>query len=382
MHSEFSIRTTASVVSQKLSLETSTSKKRLFSRLSRKLRKKALRNTILGANLLILALVFAFLVHNTSAGQGNAQPVVVASDSADSGSLTDPLNQLSTVQIAVQVARMTGIYEATSVTNLADSESAAVNVAQADNQVVAKPQVISTNAPSRDDIVSYVTQPGDTLSSLAIKFGVTSNSIQWSNELKAATITPGMKLVIPPVNGIVYTVQAGDTIASLAQKYDADSAQITSINDAEISGITTGEQIIIPNGSLQTTSNSSSSYAVNALNSNFTPTYGYNGYDYGYCTWFVANQIAVPSNWGNASSWAFYAAASGWNVSLTPAVGSIAQTAAAAGGEGHVGIVEAISPDGSSVEVKDMNNYGDGGGFGRVGEAWVPVSSYEHYITH
>ena len=91
----------------------------------------------------------------------------------------NPLDQLSSAQIAVQVARMTGIYEATSVTNLADSESAATNVVATDNQVISKPVIVTTgaNAKSNQDIVKYVTQPGDTVTSLAIKFGVTSNSI-------------------------------------------------------------------------------------------------------------------------------------------------------------------------------------------------------------
>jgi hypothetical protein len=29
-----------------------------------------------------------------------------------------------------------------------------------------------------------------------------------------------------------------------------------------------------------------------------------------------------------------------------------------------------------------MNNYGDGGGFDRVGEGWVSLSTFEHYISH
>ncbi len=77
---------------------------------------------------------------------------------------------------------------------------------------------------------------------------MTSNSIKWSNNLTADTVSPGTALVIPPVNGIVYTVKAGDTAASLAVKYSANADQITAMNDAEISGLPAGEQIIIPNG--------------------------------------------------------------------------------------------------------------------------------------
>ena len=280
---------------------------------------------------------------------------------------------------------MTGIYEATPVANQAESESAAINIVQSDNQVVTKPSIVTTSAPSREDIVHYTAVAGDTVNSLAVKFGVTSNSILWSNGLTSySTISAGEALVIPPVNGIVYTVQSGDTVTSLAAKFSADSNQITSYNDAEISGIYAGEQILIPNGTEDNASaasaSSGSSYGSNSLSASYAPVYGYNGYDYGYCTWYVASQISVPSNWGNASSWAYYAGASGWDVSLAPTVGAIAQTANAAGGQGHVAIVDGVSADGTMIEYKDMNGLA---GWGRVGQSgWVSAATFQHYITH
>jgi surface antigen len=183
--------------------------------------------------------------------------------------------------------------------------------------------------------------------------------------------------VIPPVNGIVYTVKAGDTPQSLATKYNANAAQITAYNDAEISGLQTGEQIVIPNGQIQPAAASNFSDNTPA---NFYPAYGSNGYDYGFCTWYVASQISVPNNWGNASSWAYYAALTGWTVSSTPIVGAIAQTPYAAGGEGHVAIVTAVSADGSQIQYKDMNGLA---GWGRVGySGWVSASTFPHYIYH
>ncbi len=331
--------------------------------------------------------VIAFTVHNSSSAQVSNQAVVANNGGSTNSTLqANPLDQLSSAQIAVQVAKMTGIYETTSVTNLADSETASINVVPSDNQVINKPTVIATGtvAKSREDIVKYVTQPGDTVSSLAVKYGVTSNSILWSNALVGNSLSPGQTLYIPPVNGIIYTVKSGDTVASLAQKYNSNSIDITSFNDAEISGLQTGERIVIPNGSnaaIATLSGNSGSRSANYAYG-YSPTYGANGYDYGYCTWYVASQIAVPSNWGNASSWSTYASLSGWTVSPLPAIGSIAQTPYAAGGQGHVAIVSGVSPDGSSVYIKDMNNYGDGGGFGRVGGGWVSASTFPNYITH
>ena len=244
-------------------------------------------------------------------------------------------------------------------------------MASTDNNVIAKPQITTTALKSRADISSYVVQNGDTLASLATKFGVTSDSIMWSNNLNSGQLIVGQKLLIPPMNGLVYIVKPGDTIASLSQKYNANQAQLIAYNDAEISGIHTGEKIIIPNGSV------AAAPVAPAVLSWGGPSYGYNGYDYGYCTWYVASRISVPTNWGNASTWAYYAALSGWNVSGTPSVGAIAQTPYTAGGEGHVAIVEAVN--GNMIKISDMNGIA---GWGRVGySGWESASIFQHYIT-
>ena len=121
-------------------------------------------------------------------------------------------------------------------------------MAPAEAVVNVKPQVVATALKSRADISSYTTVAGDTIASVAAKFSVTSNSIIWSNNISNTTLPAGLKLVIPPINGIVYTVKAGDTPQSLAATYSTNAAQIIAYNDAEITGLQTGEQIIIPNG--------------------------------------------------------------------------------------------------------------------------------------
>jgi surface antigen len=257
-------------------------------------------------------------------------------------------------------------------------------MANTSNNVVTEPEVVATALKSKADIENYTTVAGDTVSSLATKFGITSNSIMWSNGLTTDTLNPGTHLIIPPVNGIVYDVKPGDTPATLAAKYKSNEQQIVAYNDAEVNGLSNGEQIIIPDATLATSTSSGPSKSSGLNSTNFpwggsAPIYGYNGYDYGYCTWYVATQISVPSNWGNASSWAFYAAKSGWNVSTAPTVGSIAQTPNAAGGEGHVAVVDAVSADGSQIQIRDMNGIA---GWGRVGySGWIPTSKFVHYIT-
>jgi surface antigen len=246
--------------------------------------------------------------------------------------------------------------------------------------VTAKPAVVATALKSRADIQVYTVQPGDTIPNLATKFGITSDSIRWSNGVSGDTVAAGTKLTIPPVTGIVYTVKDGDTADSIAAKFGANKSQILAYNDGEISGLQVGEQIIIPNAAQTATtaagiSAGSGAGGGTAFPWGSGPMYGFNGYDYGYCTWYVASQINVPGNWGNASSWAYYARASGWNVSSAPTVGSIAQKG---GGEGHVAIVTAVNPDGS-VQVRDMNGFA---GWGRVGTGSVSSGFFQNFITH
>jgi len=340
------------------------------------LSRRAIRYTLVGINVSILGAVLLFFL-TYSQGGTTSSFVGLSSVSNPQANTSDPLDQLSAADIAVQVADMVSIPEATAIQNQAETVNAQLAITPAESLVIAKPQVVATALKTRQDIQEYTVQAGDTLASLATKFDITTNSILWSNNLKSTNLLVGSKIVIPPISGIVYTVKGGDTAQSLATTYNSSADQITAFNDAEISGLIAGEQIVIPNGQQPVVH--SAGYGIYGG----LASYGPNGYDYGYCTWYVASQISVPNNWGNASSWAYYAALDGWTVTSIPTVGAIAQTPYAAGGQGHVAIVTAVSADGSQIQFKDMNNYGDGGGYGRVGySGWVSSSTFPNYLTH
>lgn len=331
-------------------------------------RKRLIRYGLIAANVVVLGIVVTFVI-----GSSHDDHLSAASLLADNNTASNPVDGLTSYDIAANVARMTSLPEGTAINNQAQSARVAVAVSASDTNVITKPQIVATALKSRDDIKTYVVAAGDTVTSIAQKFGVTSDSIKWSNNLSSDIVALGTKLTIPPVNGIVYTVKAGDTVQSLATKYKANADQIIAYNDAEIGGIKAGEQILIPNGQVQAVAARGGSFFVSG---SFTPAYGSNGYDYGYCTWYAAARSGAPSNWGNANTWAYYAAISGWTVSSTPKVGAIAQTSA--GYLGHVAIVEQVSADGSQIIYSDMNGLA---GWGHVGTSgWVSSSHFEHYI--
>lgn len=276
------------------------------------------------------------------------------------------------------MARLTRLPEANSVTNHADSVNFELTSIQSDSTVIAKPLVLSSTLPSRKDIQTYVAKAGDSVDSIAAQFGVSSDSVRWSNSLNGNGVAAGSTLHLPPpaVNGIVYTVKSGDTVESIARKYNTSADLVVAYNDTEIKGLPFGERIIVPNGSIITAAPAVVSRGTSFLGS-YAPSYGGNGYDYGWCTWGVANKISVPNNWGNANTWDNFAARSGWTVSNVPIVGAVGQSDR--GWAGHVGVVTEVSPDGSQIKYLDMNGLA---GWGRYGYSdWVPThSAFQKFI--
>lgn len=338
--------------------------------------RRFIRYSLLAGNVAVLAIISLFVLNGGSPNQ--ATPTNNASSVAREDAAPNPLDQPSSVDIAVNLARMTSLPEAVAVVNQADS--AKLTVSAAGDVVVAKPQAVNTALKSKKDIKQYVVQSGDNVSSVAAKFNVTSESIRWSNSLTGDNLTAGTKLWIPPVNGIVYTVKPGDTPDSLAQKYKTSKEQVIAYNDAEIGGLKVGEQIILPNAQQPAPARPSYGYAASVgFAWGGSAIYGFNGYFYGWCTWYVASKISVPTNWGNANTWDSGARATpGWTVSTVPVKGAIGQTDR--GSQGHVGIVEEVSADGTMIKYSDMNGLA---GFARVGYStdWVPVHTrFQNFI--
>lgn len=336
------------------------------------------------SNIAVLAVISIIVVQNPR-NSGLPKAAAAVGDITNTASVANPLDRVSSADIALVVARLSSLPETTAITNQAQSQAATVTIAASNDSVVSKPQVVATALKSRADIKSYTSVAEDSLASIAAKFSVTSDSIRWSNNLSGEAIAAGTKLTIPPVNGIIYTVQAGDTVDMLAQKYNSSKDKIAAFNDAEIKGLVPGQQIVIPDGTKAVAITAAQIARTSAVSTSASASfpwggaaiYGSNGYDYGYCTWYVANKIAVPANWGNANTWDNLASVSGWNVSNRPTAGGIGQSDA--GGFGHVAYIEAVSDDGTMIKYSDMNGLA---GFGRVGYSdWVSSAKFGHYIA-
>ena len=106
---------------------------------------------------------------------------------------------------------------------------------------------------SRDKIIEYTVQEGDTVASIADKFGVSPDTLRWQNDISKDKIKIGETLMILPVSGVSHKVQKGDTVYSIAKKYDSSPQAIvdfpfnTFTND-ETFELAIGQVMIVPEG--------------------------------------------------------------------------------------------------------------------------------------
>ncbi|MCR4322816.1 MAG: LysM peptidoglycan-binding domain-containing protein [Candidatus Azambacteria bacterium] len=122
----------------------------------------------------------------------------------------------------------------------------------ADDALIADfaPLTIDQNQTSRDQIVYYVVESGDTISGIATQFSVAPTTLLWANNLSSVDyIKEGQRLEVLPVDGLKYTVKKGDTVSSLAQQFRASEDDIIEYNHLPADGaLRVGDVLIVPDG--------------------------------------------------------------------------------------------------------------------------------------
>ena len=102
-----------------------------------------------------------------------------------------------------------------------------------------EPVVAEVNVDSTEDSVlsyfSYRVKSGDTISEIASRYDITTDTIISVNNIKSSrTIPIGQYLKIPTQKGILYTVKSdGETPASIAQKYSVDANKVALVNNLQ-----------------------------------------------------------------------------------------------------------------------------------------------------
>jgi cell wall-associated NlpC family hydrolase len=100
--------------------------------------------------------------------------------------------------------------------------------------------------------IPYEVAEGDSIVSIARRFGVSSGTVALANGITgtaADSITVGQKLMIPPVDGILHKVGEGDAVKDLAARSSADTLAIIKANALpEPYVLLPGMELLIPGG--------------------------------------------------------------------------------------------------------------------------------------
>ncbi len=148
-----------------------------------------------------------------------------------------------------------------------------------------EPTAASTPVPTetpQPKTVPYTVQPDDTVSTVAEKFGITSQQLRELNLLATDDLQAGQVLRVPNTPGVtadglptatpepfVYTVGAGDTLFSIALRFEVSPNEIVAANTlADPNNVFVGQELLIPGyqpgGTASTSTESGSSASPDA----------------------------------------------------------------------------------------------------------------------
>ena len=311
--------------------------------------------------LITLAIVFFGSLDKSNAGMS------LSLDTFAESGYNVSVDQVSAMYVVADVSNALNLASASDVASNYVIVTSMKDVGQSATGKIEKPTI--TDLVVSRGVLTHIVADGETMDSIAAKYGVTTDQIRWSNNRKTKTVGVGELLYIPSVPGIVYTVKANQTVEQIASTYGSSVAEIIALNDLETTGLTAGTRILIKGGSLPEKERPEYVAPVRRVTYTYTTLgntaarqdiqvlgYFYNlggPYGRGQCTqwaWYKWQTIGktVPSNWGNANTWASRAAAQGYTVVRgKPVAGAIFQNSS--GWYGHVGYVESVNPDGSFV---------------------------------
>ncbi|MEN6314643.1 MAG: LysM peptidoglycan-binding domain-containing protein [Clostridiaceae bacterium] len=94
----------------------------------------------------------------------------------------------------------------------------------------------------------YTVQSGDSIYSIAQRFGITMQQLMTANQLTSNIINTGQRLFIPieVSKVIIYTVQPGDSLYKIARKYNTLIESISVLNRLQSINLQVGQRLVIP----------------------------------------------------------------------------------------------------------------------------------------
>ena len=138
------------------------------------------------------------------------------------------------------------LYKIAGMYGMTVNELKALNNLASDNLSIGqKLKVISSTGDIGGN--TYIVKSGDSLYSIAKKFGITVDELKNANNKSSNLLSIGEMLIIPDgsTSSNIYVVKAGDTLYSIAKKYGISVSQIMEINNLTSNLLTIGQKLII-----------------------------------------------------------------------------------------------------------------------------------------
>ena len=114
-------------------------------------------------------------------------------------------------------------------------------------QVLQIPEIIEEDVPNEN---IYIVKSGDTLYSIANKYGMSVQELKDLNKLTSNNLSIGQQLVVSEGNAgtlDTYTVKAGDTLYSIAKKYGLTVSELKQLNNLTSDILSIGQVLNISN---------------------------------------------------------------------------------------------------------------------------------------
>lgn len=118
-----------------------------------------------------------------------------------------------------------------------------------------EPEVPEDGNLARSEVLTYTALPGDSLYSIAERFGIAAYTVFWVNELRTPDdIEPGVELMIPPLSGVPHIVRSGETLYSIAELYGVRPGNIVGYPYNGLKypyNLDPGQEVFVPGGILK-----------------------------------------------------------------------------------------------------------------------------------
>lgn len=173
--------------------------------------------------------------------------------------------------------------------------------------------------PKREDIMVYEVQAGDSPAIVARRFGISVETLLFSNNLAhGSVLQAGQKLIVLPVSGILHEIRYGETLGSISQSYGVSESRIAAVNNVDPTArLEPGEKLVIPGAKPPTAPQKvvtpGSRLAADIVGFLRAPTVGWNwGKLHRVNAVDIANACGTPV-YAAASGFVTQAQGSGWN---------------------------------------------------------------------